>query len=132
MIDHLSTYATDFPATRAFYEAALTRLGYSVQFEMALESDPDLPGRRACSFGPDGKSVFWVIEVREAASPRHIAFSAPDRAAVAAFHEAGLAAGGTDNGAPGLRPIYHEDYYGSFVTDPDGNNVEAVCHAPPA
>ena len=131
MIDHLSTYATDFSVTRAFYEAALTRLGYSVQFEMALDSDPDLPGRRACAFGPDGKSVFWVIEVRDVASPRHIAFSAPDRQAVAAFHEAALASGGTDNGAPGPRPIYHEHYYGSFVTDPDGNNVEAVCHAPP-
>ena len=132
MIDHLSTYATDFPATRAFYEAALPRLGYSVQFEMTLDADPDLPGRRACAFGPDGKSVFWVVEVREAASPRHIAFAAPDRAAVAAFHEAALGAGGSDNGAPGLRPIYHEHYYGSFVMDPDGNNVEAVCHAPPA
>ncbi len=130
MIDHLSTYATDFSATRAFYEAALARLGFTIQFEMTLDSDPDLPGRRASAFGPDGKSIFWVIEVRDAASPRHIAFSAPDRHAVAAFHEAALASGGTDNGAPGPRPIYHEHYYGSFVTDPDGNNVEAVCHAP--
>ena len=130
MIDHMSSYATDFPSTRAFYEAALAALGYPVQFEMVLESDPDLPGRRACSFGPDGKSIFWVIEVRDAASPRHFAFVAKDRQCVAAFHEAGLAAGGQDLGAPGPRPIYHEHYYGSFLTDPDGNNVEAVCHTP--
>ena len=68
--------------------------------------------------------------MKEAASPRHVAFAAPDRAAVAAFHAAGLAAGGQDHGEPGPRPIYHEHYYGSFVLDPDGNNVEAVCHAP--
>lgn len=130
MIDHLSTYATDFAPTRAFYEAALGELGYSVQREMAFDSDPDLPGRRACAFGPSGRSVFWVVEVREPASPRHVAFVAEDRSAVAAFHRAGLAAGGRDHGAPGLRPIYHEHYYGAFLTDPDGNNVEAVCHTP--
>lgn len=130
MIDHLSTYAMDFSATRAFYEAALAELGYSVQFEMVLDSDPELPGRRACAFGPEGRSVFWVIEVRDAASPRHVAFVAKDRQSVAEFHRAGLAAGGQDNGAPGPRPIYHEHYYGSFLTDPDGNNVEAVCHTP--
>ena len=129
MIDHLSTYATDFPATRAFYEAVLGRLGYSVQYEMTLDADPDLPGRRSCAFGPEGRPIFWVIEVREAYSPRHMAFAAQDRPTVEAFHAAGLAAGGTDNGAPGLRPIYHEHYFGSFLTDPDGNNVEAVCHA---
>ena len=130
MIDHLSTYATNFSATRAFYEAALAALGYSVQFEMVMDSDPALPGRRACAFGPDGRSVFWVIEVRQPVGPRHVAFVAEDREAAAAFHRAGLAAGGLDNGAPGLRPVYHEHYYGSFLTDPDGNNVEAVCHAP--
>ncbi len=130
MIDHLSSYAMDYPATRTFYEAALAELGYSVQSEMALDSDAELPGRRICAFGPDGRSVFWVIEVRQAASPRHVAFVADHRQSVDAFHRAGLAAGGQDNGAPGLRPIYHEHYYGSFLTDPDGNNVEAVCHIP--
>ena len=132
MIDHYSTYTTDFPATKDFYEATLGALGYGVQFEMAMDEDPDLPGRRACSFGPEGRSVFWVVETLEAASPRHVAFTAADRVAVSAFHEAGLAAGGSDHGAPGLRPIYHEHYYGSFLLDPDGNNVEAVCHAPGA
>jgi catechol 2,3-dioxygenase-like lactoylglutathione lyase family enzyme len=130
MIDHLSTYAIDFPATRAFYESVLGALGHAVQFEMSLDADPDLPGRRICSFGPTGKSVFWVIETRETPSPRHVAFAAADRRSVVAFHEAGLAAGGTDNGAPGVRAIYHPHYYGAFLTDPDGNNVEAVCHAP--
>jgi catechol 2,3-dioxygenase-like lactoylglutathione lyase family enzyme len=130
MIDHISTYATNFSATRAFYEAALAELGYSLQFEMRLDSDPELPGRRACAFGPEGRSVFWVIEVLGPASPRHVAFVANDRQSVTSFHQTGLAAGGQDNGAPGLRPIYHENYYGSFLTDPDGNNVEAVCHTP--
>ena len=130
MIDHLSTYATDFPSTKAFYESALAALGYSVQSGMVLDSDAEFPGRRICSFGLDGRSVFWVIEVRDAASPRHFAFVATDRRSVAAFHDAGVAAGGHDLGAPGLRPIYHEHYYGSFLTDPDGNNVEAVCHTP--
>lgn len=130
MIDHLSSYATDFPATRAFYQSALTALGHAVQAELTFDADPDLPGRRACAFGPAGRSIFWVIEVSEPASPRHVAFTAADRAAVRAFHQAGLAAGGSDHGAPGLRPTYHEHYYGSFLTDPDGNDVEAVCHEP--
>jgi catechol 2,3-dioxygenase-like lactoylglutathione lyase family enzyme len=129
VIDHLSTYATDFPATRRFYEGALAVLGNSVRAEMTMSSDPDLPGRRACGFGTE-RPVFWVIEVKEAASPRHVAFAAPDRETVAAFHAAGLAAGGSDHGAPGPRPLYHEHYFGAFLLDPDGNNVEAVCHLP--
>jgi len=132
MIDHLSTYATDFPATRAFYEAALPTLGYKFQFEMSFDRDPDLPGRRACAFGPEGRPVFWVIETKAPSTPRHVAFEARDHAAVDAFHQAGLGAGGSDHGAPGPRPEYHAHYYGSFLLDPDGNNVEAVCHAPTA
>lgn len=132
MIDHLSSYATDYPATKAFYEAALAPLGYTLQFEMTLDDDDELPGRQACAFGPPGKSAFWVIQVKQAASPRHVAFTAADRASVAAFHEAALRAGGNDHGAPGPRPIYHEHYFGAFAIDPDGNNVEAVCHAPVA
>ena len=130
MIDHLSTYATDFAATRRFYEATLAELGYGIQAEMTLDADPQLPGRRCCAFGPAGRAVLWVIETREPSSPRHVAFTAEDRPAVDAFHRAGLTSGGRDHGAPGLRPIYHEHYYGAFVIDPDGNNVEAVCHAP--
>ena len=132
MIDHLSTYATDFPATKRFYDAALGSLGYSIQAEMVARWDTDFPERRCCAWGPSGRTIFWVIEVREAASPRHLAFSAPDRQTVGAFHRAALTAGGADHGAPGLRPIYHEHYFGAFVLDPDGNNVEAVCHEPEA
>lgn len=130
MIDHLSTYATNFAATKAFYKSALAKLGFSVQAEMSFDSDPELPGRRACAFGPAGRPAFWVVEVRQPASPRHVAFSANDRQSVAEFYKAGLAAGGQDNGAPGPRPMYHEHYYGGFLIDPDGNNVEAVCHSP--
>ena len=130
MIDHLSTYSTDFASTKAFYVAVLGALGYALQAEQVFDADPDLPGRRACAFGPDGRPVFWVVEVRESSSPRHIAFAAQDRKSVAAFHRVGLSVGGGDSGAPGLRPNYHEHYYGAFLTDPDGNNVEAVCHLP--
>jgi predicted lactoylglutathione lyase len=91
--------------------------------------DPAFPTRRMCAFGPQ-RPIFWVIEVREDATPRHTAFSARARAEVDAFYRAALAAGGRDNGAPGLRAIYHPNYYGAFVLDPDGNNVEAVCHEP--
>ena len=120
MIDHISTYATDYAATRAFYEAVLPTLGYDVQMEFP----------QMCAFGPPGRPVFWVIEVEQAASPRHIAFTAGDREMVTHFYHAGLNHGGRDNGSPGLRPDYHEHYYGAFLLDPDGNNVEAVCHMP--
>jgi len=130
MIDHISTYATDYDATRRFYQGALAPLGYALQVEMVASWDAEFPTRRICAFGPAGKGAFWIIEVKTAASPRHVAFAAADRAAVAAFHRAALAAGGSDHGAPGLRPHYHASYFGAFVLDPDGNNVEAVCHAP--
>lgn len=130
MIDHISSYSTDFPASRAFYEAALGSLGYSIQAEMVADWDPEFPERRCCAWGPSGKPVFWVIETREAISPRHIAFSASDRVTVDAFYKAAIAAGGRDHGGPGVRTVYHADYYGAFVLDPDDNNVEAVCHTP--
>lgn len=130
MFDHLGTYATDFQATRAFYEKALGVLGYTVQMEMVTEWDSEFPTRRMCAFGPPGKPAFWIIEVKEPYTPRHVAFAAADRGQVQAFYAAAMDAGGSDNGAPGLRPHYHENYYGAFVLDPDDNNVEAVCHRP--
>lgn len=130
MIDHLSSYTTNFPAAKAFYEAALGALGYEIQSEVVATSDPDLPGRRMCAWGPPGRSIFWVIEVKSEYEPRHVAFTAPDRPTVDAFYKAAMAAGGEDHGAPGVREIYHADYYGGFVLDPDGNDVEAVCHTP--
>lgn len=128
MIDHISFYATDYAATKNFYLACLGALGYEIQFESTMAEDPDLPDRKICAFGPPGKTLFWIIETKQASSPRHLAFSAGDRKAVTAFHIAALGAGGTDHGAPGLRPEYHEHYFGAFALDPDGNNVEAVCH----
>ena len=130
MIDHLSSYTTDFPAAKAFYDAGLGSLGYPIQAEMIASWDPEFPDRRICAWGPSGRPVFWLIEVKEAVGPRHVAFSAPDRAAVDAFYEALIEAGGRDHGAPGIREIDHPDYYGAFVLDPDDNNVEACCHAP--
>jgi catechol 2,3-dioxygenase-like lactoylglutathione lyase family enzyme len=131
MIDHLSSYTTNYPAAKAFYTAALAALGHSLQTEMVASWDTDFPERRCCAFGTT-RPVFWVIEVKDenAATPRHVAFVAADRTAVQAFFDAALAAGGTDHGAPGLRSEYHEHYFGAFILDPDGNNVEAVCHSP--
>jgi catechol 2,3-dioxygenase-like lactoylglutathione lyase family enzyme len=130
MIDHVSSYTTQFEAARRFYDAALTALGYERNMEMVTTWDAAFPSRRVCAYGPGRRPVFWLTEVNEPASPRHIAFVAKDHAAVAAFHGACLEAGGKDNGAPGPRPIYHANYYGAFALDPDGNNVEAVCHQP--
>ena len=132
MIDHLSTYATNFSATQRFYDTALAALGYERVVDMTASWDPDFPSRRMSAYGPAPKPVLWVAEVRnkDKATPRHLAFAASSRTAVDAFYRAALGAGGVDNGAPGPRLHYHEHYYGAFVLDPDGNNVEAVCHAP--
>lgn len=128
MIDHMSTYATDYPQTKQFYEAALAALGYSVQTEFVAKWNPDFPTQRMCAFGVDGKPAFWLIETKEKHTPRHFAFVAHSRSDADAFYEEAIDNGGIDNGKPGLRPIYHENYYGAFAIDPDGNNVEAVCH----
>ena len=128
MFDHLSTYATDFDATKKFYDGALAALGYSVQMEFVAGWNTDFPTQRMCAYGPNGQPNFWVIEVKSAYTPRHLAFAADNRKAVDAFYQAAIKADGSDNGKPGLRPLYHEHYYGAFVLDPDGNNIEAVCH----
>ncbi len=129
MIDHLSTYATNYAASKSFYEAAFAPLGYSLQTEFVAEWNKDFPTQRICAFGVNSKSTFWVIETKENSAPRHVAFSAASRSAVDLFYEQAMKSGGKDNGKPGLRPMYHENYYGAFTLDPDGNNVEAVCHA---
>ncbi len=130
MIDHLSTYAKDYVATKAFYESVFKPLDYSIQMEFVAEWNQEFPTQRMCAFGPEGKPIFWIIESKDTYTPRHTAFSADSRKLVNRFYEAGIQNGGTDNGVPGLRPMYHEHYYGAFLIDPDGNNVEAVCHAP--
>jgi catechol 2,3-dioxygenase-like lactoylglutathione lyase family enzyme len=125
MIDHLGFAVADVPRSRAFYAAALAPLG------MGLHSE----GTGWAMFGEAGAPQFWIGGADLAGPPPghlHFAFAARDRAAVDGFHTAALAAGGRDNGAPGLRPHYHANYYAAFVIDPDGHNIEAVCHAPGA
>jgi len=119
MLDHIVINVSDLAASKAFYVQALAPLGISTQLEF--------PG--ALGMGRNGKPAFW-LRPGGGAEAVHVAFAAPDRATVDAFHDAALAAGGSDNGGPGLREIYHPTYYGAFVLDPDGHNVEAVCHGP--
>jgi len=120
MLDHVSIGVSDFARSKAFYQQALKPLGLSV-----VMGD----GRTSDGFG-DTRPFFWIGQAPGAASERvHVAFTAATRAAVDAFYAAALAAGGLDNGPPGLRPHYHPSYYGAFVHDPDGHNIEAVCHA---
>jgi len=125
VLDHVAINVSDAGRSRAFYEAALAPLGYRA----AMEPAPGSVGFFAESSG-GAVGSFWIHDTRRPVTAGHVAFAAPDRATVDAFHAAAIAAGGTDNGAPGPRP-YHPNYYGAFVLDPDGVNVEAVCHLPP-
>lgn len=122
MFDHVKIGVSDYAASKAFFLQALAPLGV----EAGSEGDPaygiELCGRR--------DSSLCLYQAREKPAPLHIAFIADTRQEVEAFHRAALAAGGTDNGAPGLRPHYHANYYAAFVIGPDGHNVEAVCHEP--
>ena len=120
MLDHITLVVSEYADSKRFYEEALAPLGY------VLMMDHEISG---AGFGRDGKPDFW-IQPGKASGPVHVAFSSPDRATVDAFHSAAVNAGARDNGAPGPRPEYHPNYYGAFVTDPDGNNIEAVCHQP--
>ena len=119
-IDHVTATVSDVEAAKRFYQSALEPLGYSLQLDIGA----------AAGFGM-GRGIpdFWIGN-QPGRGAAHVAFSAPDRATVERFYEAALAAGGTDNGAPKLRPHYHETYYAAYVHDPDGNNIEAVCHTP--
>jgi catechol 2,3-dioxygenase-like lactoylglutathione lyase family enzyme len=120
MIDHIGISVSDLERSVAFYQKALAPLGYVLikKFEGF-----------AAGFGVDGDSDFW-IGTGQVTQPIHVAFRANQRSIVKAFYDAAIAAGGKDNGPPGTRPIYHEHYYGAFVHDPDGHNIEAVCHDP--
>jgi catechol 2,3-dioxygenase-like lactoylglutathione lyase family enzyme len=126
MIDHTGIAVADFDKAKAFYDAALLPLGASLLYMVPAEFTG---GVKAGGYGRE-RPQFWLHEKAGNTPGRHYAFTAPSRAAVDAFYSAAIAAGGKDNGAPGLRPHYHPDYYGAFVFDPDGNNIEAVCHAP--
>jgi catechol 2,3-dioxygenase-like lactoylglutathione lyase family enzyme len=116
MIDHVSIKVRDYAKAKKFFEAALKPLGYSL-----LKEYPEVGG-----FGKDGKPDFW-ISTGTVLAPTHIAFRGT-RKEVDAFHAAALAAGAKDEGKPGVREMYHPNYYGAFVIDHDGNNIEAVCH----
>jgi catechol 2,3-dioxygenase-like lactoylglutathione lyase family enzyme len=118
MLDHVSLGVSDIERSRKFYDQALRPLGIDRLYA---------EGENASGYGANRKAFFW-IGLREAVQTgSHVAFAAEDRETVDRFHQAALAAGGRDNGRPGLRPHYHEDYYGAFVLDPDGHNIEAVC-----
>ncbi|MGI8525430.1 MAG: VOC family protein [Pseudolabrys sp.] len=126
MIDHLGLPVSDYQRAKIFYTQALAPLGYVLVMEVPQDKH-DCP---AAGFGANGKPDFWIGAEGGLNRAVHIALAAKDRTTVDAFYRAALAAGGRDNGAPGLRPQYHPDYYGAFVLDPDGHNIEAVCHTP--
>ncbi len=128
MIDHVGFPISDMKRSMAFYKAALAPLGISVIKEVTPEIT-GLEGHHA-GFGEANKAFFWISTGKALKGRMHVAFAAKDRAAVAAFYEAAIKAGGHDNGLPGLRPHYAKDYFGAFVLDPDGHNIEAVSHKP--
>lgn len=130
MIDHVGLRVSGYERSREFYRKVLATLGGELVMEVTAEQTGD--GSHA-GFGMNGRATFWIDTSSQAPHPAgsvHVAFAAPDRSAVMAFHRAALEAGAKDNGAPGLRPHYHPHYYGAFVLDPDGHNIEAVCHTP--
>jgi catechol 2,3-dioxygenase-like lactoylglutathione lyase family enzyme len=120
MIDHTGVSVSDFGKAKSFYRVTLAPLGYDLLMEW----------EHFAGFGVPPKPDFWIGQGAPNAPRVHIAFRADTRAAVDAFYRAAMAAGGRDNGAPGLRPHYHDNYFGAFVLDPDGHNIEAVCHLP--
>lgn len=120
MIDHIGIAVSDLKRAKAFYEAALAPLSYILIMEIEGHA----------GFGRDGRPDFWIHQGGATAPRVHVAFRADNRARVRDFHAAALRAGAKDNGSPGIREAYHPSYYGAFVLDPDGHNVEAVCHAP--
>jgi catechol 2,3-dioxygenase-like lactoylglutathione lyase family enzyme len=128
MINHVGFAVSDAERSKRFYEQALAPLGISLIMSVAPEQTES--GGTAHGFGSDGKPYFWVGDNERVGEGTHVAFEAATRAEVDAFYQAALTAGGRDNGAPGIRPHYHPNYYGAFVHDTDGINVEAVCHRP--
>ena len=121
MLDHVTIGVSDIEQSKKFYDRALRPLGIARLYG---------EGERFAGYGIRPKAFFWIGWRDTAQTSAHIAFTAPDRATVNRFHDEAIAAGGRDNGRPGMRPNYHPDYYGAFVLDPDGHNIEAVCHLP--
>jgi catechol 2,3-dioxygenase-like lactoylglutathione lyase family enzyme len=122
MLDHVTIGVRDMARAKAFYDLALRPLGIERLYAV---------GEEFAGYGLRPKAFFWIGQRDAPQTGAHIAFLAPDRATVDRFHAEALRAGGADNGAPGLRPHYHANYYGAFILDPDGHNIEAVCHAKP-
>ena len=122
MFDHVGLGVSNYAESKAFFLKALEPLGVGIVME----------GEHGLGIGPKGKPALWLFETSEKPAPLHLAFTAESHKQVQEFYAAALAAGGKDNGAPGLRPHYHPNYYGAFVIGPDGHNVEAVCHRPEA
>ena len=120
MIDHLSLPVANYEQSKSFFQAVLAPLGHALVMEHPISGG---------GFGSHGKPTFWIKQGSPTATV-HVAFSCEDRASVDKFHETAIAFGATDNGPPGLRSEYHPTYYGAFILDPDGNNIEAVCHMP--
>ncbi|MGD0503165.1 MAG: VOC family protein [Steroidobacteraceae bacterium] len=128
MIDHTGLSVSDYPRSKDFYVKTLGAIGYRLlaEFPAAQTGSVDVAG-----FGEPPKPDFWIAKGIANKPVVHVAFRVPNRRLVDAFYQAGIAAGGRDNGPPGPRPHYHQNYYGAFVLDPDGHNIEAVCHEPP-
>lgn len=124
-LDHVGIQVSDYDKAVAFYDAALKPLGWAKLMEYKWD------GGQACGYGTGGKPYLWLSSGGKTAPHVHIAFGAASRAAVDAFYQAAMGAGGTDNGPPGIREHYHANYYAAFVFDPDGHNIETVTHAPP-
>jgi catechol 2,3-dioxygenase-like lactoylglutathione lyase family enzyme len=122
IIDHVGLKVSDFDRAKAFYQAALATLGIELLADFAFERE------RVAGFGKD-QPTFWISNGKLTRGETHVAFTARSRAEVNAFYSVATSMGGRDNGAPGIRAQYHPDYYGAFVLDPDGHNIEAVCHA---
>jgi catechol 2,3-dioxygenase-like lactoylglutathione lyase family enzyme len=125
MLDHVGIPVSDYARSKGFYLRAFAPLGYDLVLEV---SSKETGGNSHAGFGAKGRPQFWIGTGRPIQGPVHFAFVAKNRVAVNAFYDAALKAGGKENGAPGLRPHYHANYYGAFVLDPDGHNIEAVCH----
>jgi catechol 2,3-dioxygenase-like lactoylglutathione lyase family enzyme len=119
MLDHVTLGVSDIERSRKFYDDALRPLGIERLYA---------EGETASGYGANRKAFFWISRRDASQTGSHVAFSTEDRETVDRFHQAALSAGGRDNGQPGIRPHYHENYYGAFVLDPDGHNIEAVCH----
>ena len=128
MLDHIGFAVSDYAKSKLFYDAVMPTVGAACV--MALTKEETGGTYEGAGYGVNGKPSFWIGSGKPLQGPLHVAFVAPSRAAVDTFHKVAMVAGATDNGPPGIRAHYHPNYYAAFVLDPDGHNIEAVCHQP--